>query len=117
MGGVLYSSTRAANDHDRRMQGERVDVAGGLSPGQSGLTTFIAALVGGLVPLAPFAFLPLREAVAVSVATSALALFTLGSWTGSISGNTWWRDGLRLLLVAGAAAVAAAVVGTALRVD
>jgi VIT1/CCC1 family predicted Fe2+/Mn2+ transporter len=117
MGGVLYSSTRAANNHDRRVQGELVDVVGRLNPSQSGFTTLIAALIGGIVPLAPFAFLPLRAAVVVSVAGSVVALFALGSWTGKISGTVWWRDGLRLLLVAGAAAVAAAAVGTVLRVD
>ena len=36
MGGVLYSSTRAANNHDRRVQGELVDVVGRLNPSHSG---------------------------------------------------------------------------------
>ena len=116
MGGVLYSSTRAGNNHERQSEGGLADRAVGLSPTQSGLTTFVAALIGGLVPLAPFAFLPLGAAVAVSVAISVLALFALGSWTGRISGAVWWRDGLRLLLVAGVAASAAAVIGTVLRV-
>jgi VIT1/CCC1 family predicted Fe2+/Mn2+ transporter len=117
MGGVLYSSTRAGNNHDRRAQAQLVEVGGRLSPSQSGFTTFVAALIGGLIPLVPFAFLPLRVAVVVSVAISVAALFALGSWTGKISGAVWWRDGLRLLLVAGVAAVAAAAVGTLLRVD
>jgi predicted membrane protein (TIGR00267 family) len=117
MGGVLYSSTRAGNNHERRVQGELVEVVDRLSPSQSGFTTFLAALIGGLVPLAPFAFFPLRAAVVVSVAISVAALFALGSWTGKISGAVWWRDGLRLLLVASVAAVAAAAVGTFLRVD
>lgn len=117
MGGVLYSSTRAANNHDRRVHGDPVESVPGLTPRQSGFTTFVAALIGGLVPLAPFAFVPLRVAVVVSVAISLVALFALGSWTGRISGAEWWRDGLRLLLVASVAAFAAAVVGTILRVD
>ena len=116
MGGVLYSSTRAGNNHERRMQGDRIEGVGGLTPSQSGLTTFAAALIGGLVPLVPFAVLPLHAAVVVSVAISIVALFALGSWTGKISGGVWWRDGLRLLLVAGIAAFAAAAVGTTLKV-
>jgi VIT1/CCC1 family predicted Fe2+/Mn2+ transporter len=116
MGGVLYSSTRAGNNHERRVHGDPAEGAGSLSPSQSGLTTFAAALIGGLVPLVPFAVLPLRAAVVASVAISIVALFALGSWTGKISGGVWWRDGLRLLLVAGIAAFAAAAVGTTLSV-
>jgi VIT1/CCC1 family predicted Fe2+/Mn2+ transporter len=117
MGGVLYSSTRAGNNQEMWVHGDLTEVPGRLTPGQSGFTTFVAALIGGLIPLAPFAVLPLRAAVIVSVATSVLALFALGSWTGKISGAVWWRDGLRLLLVAGVAAFAAAAIGTILRVD
>jgi VIT1/CCC1 family predicted Fe2+/Mn2+ transporter len=117
MGGVLYTSTRAANNHDRGPGGRMIDSDGRLSPSQSGVLTFAAALIGGLLPLAPFAVLPLGPAVTVSVATSLAALFALGAWTGRISGSVWWRDGLRLLMVAGMAAVAAAAVGLILRVD
>jgi predicted membrane protein (TIGR00267 family) len=117
MGGVLYSSTRAGNNHDRRANGELLEVGSRLSPGQSGFTTFLAALIGGLVPLAPFAIFQLQAAVLVSVAISCVALFALGSWTGKISGAVWWRDGIRLLVVAGLAALAAAAVGTFLSVD
>ena len=117
MGGVLYSSTRAENNRDRRVNGEFTEGAGTLTPSQSGLTTFAAALIAGLVPLVPFALLPFQAAVVVSLATSVVALFALGSWTGRISGVVWWRDGLRLLLVACVAAFAAAAVGTILRVD
>ena len=117
MGGVLYSATRAVDNQHRQSDGVLTDRADGLSPVQSGITTFVAALMGGLVPLAPFAFLPLGPAVAASVAVSGFALFALGSWTGRISGAVWWRVGGRLLLVAGLAAIAAAAVGTVLRVE
>jgi VIT1/CCC1 family predicted Fe2+/Mn2+ transporter len=116
MGGVLYSSTRAARRHDERLRGRPAEPTGALSPAQSGVMTFAAGLVGGLVPLAPFAVLPLHGAVVASLVISIAALFALGSWTGRISGSTWWRDGLRLVAVAGVAALAAAVVGTVLRV-
>jgi VIT1/CCC1 family predicted Fe2+/Mn2+ transporter len=115
MGGDLYSSTRAANLRETRRSG-RAAVADGLAPVASGLTTFAAALIAGLVPLAPFAFLPFQAAVATSVVASIVCLLTLGSWTGRISGGTWWRDGMRLLSVAGVAALAAAAVGTLFRV-
>jgi VIT1/CCC1 family predicted Fe2+/Mn2+ transporter len=116
MGGVLYSATRA-EENRRRQAGAGRPEGVGLSPVQSGVMTFVAALLGGMVPLAPFAALAMPGAVVASIVISLVALFALGSWTGRITGAVWWRDGLRLLAVAGAAAVAAAVVGTVLRVD
>jgi len=62
------------------------------------------------------AILPLAAAVATSSAISIAALFALGSVTGRLSGHTWWRDGIRLLVVAGLAACAAAIIGNVLRV-
>jgi len=114
MGGVLYSSTRAEGVLDAR-----TDTAPGrflLSPARSGLVTFAAALVAGVVPLVPFALVALPGAVVASIVISVVALFGLGSATGRVSGSTWWRDGIRLVIVAGVAASAAALVGTVLRV-
>jgi VIT1/CCC1 family predicted Fe2+/Mn2+ transporter len=114
MGGVLYSSTRASQGLERA---DGLEPALELPPVVSGLTTAVAALLGGLVPLAPFAVLPLGAAVATSVAVSVASLFVLGSVTGHLSRQTWWRDGLRLVAVAALAALAAAIVGTMLAVD
>jgi VIT1/CCC1 family predicted Fe2+/Mn2+ transporter len=117
MGGVLYTSTRA--EDALYASAARPDAAGAsarMSPAQSGVTTFAAALVGGLLPLLPFVALPLGPAVLTSIAISVVALFLLGSATGRISGAMWWREGVRLVLVAGLAALAAAVVGSLLQV-
>jgi len=115
MGGVLYSSTRAVGALEARTRAEEGEEparqGANLAPIQSGAVTFVAALLGGLVPLAPFAVLPLPAAVPASLAISIGALFVLGSAIGRVSGSVWWRDGLRLLLVAGLAAMAAAIVG------
>ena len=65
MGGVLYSSSRAEQGL-RRMTlgpGSLPETTGSrLSPALSGLTTFAAALLEGLVPLAPFWVLPFSAA-------------------------------------------------------
>jgi predicted membrane protein (TIGR00267 family) len=121
MGGVLYSSTRAeAGRDDLESAADPTAAARArhttLAPAASGLVTAMAALMGGLIPLAPFAVLPLASAVVASLAISVAALFALGSVTGRLSGHSWWRDGIRLLLVAGLAALAAAVIGNVLRV-
>jgi VIT1/CCC1 family predicted Fe2+/Mn2+ transporter len=116
MGGVLYSATRAAQ-RERLPDAAPSPRGEALGPLASGTVTMIAALVAGLIPLVPFALFELPTAVATSIAISLAALFVLGSWTGRLSGATWWRDGIRLLVVAGLAAVAAAIVGGLLRVD
>jgi len=117
MGGVLYSSTRAERALDRHVGTAQDGARSTLAPVRSGVVTFAAAFLAGLVPLAPFVVLPLPAAVPVSIAASIGALFILGAAIGRISGSMWWRDGLRLVLVAGLAAVAAAAVGTALRIQ
>jgi VIT1/CCC1 family predicted Fe2+/Mn2+ transporter len=117
MGGVLYSSTRAEGILEAHARTDRPGTPRAtLAPAQSGLVTFVAALLAGLVPLAPFAVLPLHAAIIVSVAASGIALFLLGSVIGRISGSTWWRDGFRLLVVAGLAAGASAAVGATLSI-
>jgi predicted membrane protein (TIGR00267 family) len=87
-----------------------------LSPALSGLVTATASLVAGMVPLAPFAVLPVSGAIVVSMGLSLVGLFALGSVTGKVAGGTWLMEGLRLVAVAGIAALAAAVVGASLHV-
>lgn len=116
MGGVLYSSTRAEAALEAHVATAPTDRRATLAPAASGIVTCLAALCGGLVPLTPFVLLPLPTAIYASVGASIVALFLLGSLIGRISGSTWWRDGIRLLLVAGLAALASAAVGAALRV-
>jgi len=116
MGGVLYNSTRAEQRLERLDESGRAQPSGGLAPVLSGFVTFVAALVAGLVPLIPFALLAIGPAVVASLGLSVISLFALGSVTGRLVGGTWWQEGFRLVVVAGLAALSAAVVGLALQV-
>jgi len=109
MGGVLYTSTKAERD-----LALSTGVPFAKRPAAAATTTFGAALVAALVPLAPFAFLPLRAAMLAAAVLSVGALFAIGSWTGAITGDHWWRSGARFVLIGGLAASAAALVGVAL---
>jgi predicted membrane protein (TIGR00267 family) len=114
---VLYTATRAENDLDAREGStDRRRHAARLGPAGAAIVTGLAALAGGLLPLAPFAVLPLGAAVVTALFVSVAALFALGIATASITRRSWWREGLRLVLIAGCAAVAAALIGAALRV-
>ncbi len=128
MGGVLYTSTRAELDLEARVRAEAAGPASArapvpaegrqrLGPAQAGIVCFGAAMVAGLVPLIPFAFLPFHAAVVTCFVISILALFGVGSWAGGVTGRSPWRDGMRLVLIAGTAALAAAVIGIILRID
>jgi len=122
MGGVLYTSTRAELDLESLVRAEAgaATSSGGrrrLGPAQAGLVCFAAAMVAGVVPLIPFAFLPLPAATLTSLLISILALFALGGWAGGVTGRDPWHNGIRLVLIAGTAALAAAVIGMILRID
>jgi VIT1/CCC1 family predicted Fe2+/Mn2+ transporter len=109
MGGVLYTATRAERD-----LAVSTGAAFGKRPAAAALATFAAALAAALVPLAPFAMLPLGPAMVTAAVLSVAALFALGAWTGGITGDRWWRCGSRFVLIGGLAAAAAAVVGVVL---
>jgi VIT1/CCC1 family predicted Fe2+/Mn2+ transporter len=112
MGGVLYNATKAERDlaaSSGRGFAKR--------PISAAVATFAAALVAALIPLAPFAFLPLLSAMVLSAALSLLTLFAIGAWTGEITGDRWWRSGARFVVIGGAAAAAAAIVGVVLETN
>lgn len=112
MGGVLYTATKAERD--------LASAAGAPSarhPVGAAVATFLAALVAALIPLAPFAVLPLGSAMAAAAVLSVVALFGIGAWTGTITGGGWWRSGARFVLIGGLAASAAAVVGALLETN
>lgn len=122
MGGVLYTSTKAERDLAMDLATGVEDEAAPVlavfirDPWRAALVTAAAALAAALVPLAPFAFLPLRPAMVVSAVVSLASLFGLGGWTGAVTRRMWWRAGVRFAAIGGLAAVGAAVVGVMLRV-
>jgi predicted membrane protein (TIGR00267 family) len=126
MGGVLYTATRAERDlaaangdAERDLAATNGDAERGRlkDPVAAGAVTFSAALMAAAIPLAPFVVLPVRWAALAAVLLSVGALFGLGAWTGRITGRGPWRDGLRFVAIGGLAALAAALVGAALKVD
>jgi vacuolar iron transporter family protein len=116
MGGVLYTSTCAERDLLLR-DGESVQLLGRLDPLRAGVVTFVAAAVAAAIPLAPFAFLSIGPAIALSAVLSVFALFALGGWKGGATGRRWWKDGLQFVAIGGVAALASAIIGAALRTN
>jgi VIT1/CCC1 family predicted Fe2+/Mn2+ transporter len=90
------------------------------APLMSGMVTFWAFAVAGFLPLFPYAvaffnprFLPI--AFPISIALTVMALFGVGAARCFITRRSWWRSGLEILGLGGAAALCAFGVGYLLR--
>jgi len=71
----------------------------------------IAYVAGGLIPVLPYLALPIAAAMPLSIGGTLLALFLFGGLKGRIVRQVWWRSGVEMLGVAGAAALAGYLIG------
>lgn len=115
-GDVLEAATEAiTSDRERwislMMEGEYG--LGGVDPNpmRAAVTTFVAFLVAGLVPLLPFVF-GLEGAFALSAYVTLAVFFAIGALKSRWSLSAWWRSGAETLLIGGVAAGLAYFVGT-----
>lgn len=76
----------------------------------AGSTTFAAFFICGLVPLLPF-ILNLNDSFLYSITSTATVFFLIGSVKSRWSTDSWLSSGLQTLLVGGAAALLAFLVG------
>jgi VIT1/CCC1 family predicted Fe2+/Mn2+ transporter len=85
----------------------------GPKPLQAGLATFGAFLLVGFFPLIPFLIsgLSLETTFLLSSVTAALAFFGIGVGKGLVLGRAALKAGLETLLIGGAAAILAYLVG------
>jgi vacuolar iron transporter family protein len=74
----------------------------------------VAALVGSVVPVVPFAVLGLRASVLVALGLGAALLFALGAFKASVTAGRHGRSGLELALIGMASALAGYAVGAVL---
>jgi len=81
------------------------------NPLENGLVMGISYIIGGIVPVILYFFLPLETAVGSSIAVTLFGLFFLGVYTTKFSKRTWWKAGVEMLGLASAAALVGYVVG------
>jgi VIT1/CCC1 family predicted Fe2+/Mn2+ transporter len=89
------------------------------SPTRAAVATFVAFVTIGFVPLAPFLSDALADGEAASpfmwsAALTAAAFFAVGVGKALVVAESWWRSGLETVVVGGAAATLAYVVGAVL---
>lgn len=80
-------------------------------PFRAALTTFVAFLVAGMIPLLPFV-LGLSGGFGLSIWMTAAVFFAIGAFKSRWSLAPWWRSGLETLAIGGVAAGIAYFVGT-----
>lgn len=80
-------------------------------------TVGVSALVGSLIPLSPFLFLPVKPAVGISLLVSAATLFGVGYYKGKATKGDWVRSGLQILLIGITAAMVGYLIGLLLKVS
>jgi predicted membrane protein (TIGR00267 family) len=71
-----------------------------------------AAMVGSLIPLAPFFFMSVTSAIPISLAISGFALFAAGVYKGKTTSGSWWKTGIEMVLIGLASAFIGYVVGS-----
>jgi VIT1/CCC1 family predicted Fe2+/Mn2+ transporter len=83
------------------------------SPARAALTTFLAFVICGAIPLAPFV-LGLTATIETSTLMTGITFFSIGSLRSRWSPSPWWRSGLETFAIGMSAAVIAYVVGVLL---
>eukprot|EP01018_Ginkgo_biloba_P005483 Gb_41221 [translate_table: standard] len=84
---------------------------------QSALTISVAYILGGLVPLVPYMFIPIaKKAVVLSVVVTLMALVFFGYVKGYFTGNKPIRSALQTAVIGAVASAAAFGIARAVRV-
>ena len=66
---------------------------------KSSVIVTIATLIGHLIPLVPFFFLSSQPSLIVSIIISAIALFAVGAYQAITLVGSWWKSGIRMLII------------------
>lgn len=115
-GDVLTEATNVVTqDHETwialMMDGEYG--LGGIDPhpAAAAATTFVAFLLAGCLPLLPF-LIGLNHAFTISAVMTMVTFFVIGAVKSHWSLSPWWKSAVETLLIGGAAAAIAFLVGT-----
>jgi VIT1/CCC1 family predicted Fe2+/Mn2+ transporter len=84
------------------------------SPSGAALSSFVAFAIGGVVPLAPFAFAPASFALIASILAAAAGLFLAGAATSLFTGRAALAGGARMLAIGAGAGVVTYSIGALL---
>ncbi len=84
---------------------------------KSALVVGLSAVVGSLVPLAPFAFLPVDPSMVVAVVITALVLFGVGAYKARSTVGHPGKSGLEMAVIGTLSALVGYVVGALFKIS
>ena len=95
------------------MMNEELGLAGAKSknPVGEGIVVGVSAVIGSLIPLMPFFFLPVSNAIVWGLVVSVISLFIVGVVKSKITVGYWLRSGVELAAVGTIAAVLGYLIG------
>jgi len=76
----------------------------------------LAAIIGSVIPLAPFVFVPVGVGMVTSIVVSALTLFVVGVYKARITVGRPGRSGLEMAVIGTLSALVGYIVGLLFRV-
>lgn len=82
---------------------------------RSSIIVGISAIIGSLIPLLPFFFLPIRSSILLSIALAAVVLFLVGAYKARIYVGSPGKSGLEMAVIGTLSALAGYAVGLLLR--
>jgi vacuolar iron transporter family protein len=83
---------------------------------KAAVIVFVAALVGSLIPLAPFFLFPVGPSMILSIVITALVLFVVGVYKARITVGKPWKSGLEMAAIGTISALVGYAVGALLKV-
>lgn len=76
----------------------------------------LSAIIGSLVPVAPFLFFPIAASMWISVIVTALVLFAIGAYKARVTVGKPIRSGIEMMVIGTLSALAGYLVGVFLKV-
>ncbi|QQG38637.1 MAG: VIT1/CCC1 transporter family protein [Candidatus Woesearchaeota archaeon] len=82
------------------------------TPSQAAIVIFLFYLLGGIIPIFPYAFLTVKSALSTSILLTVVSLFLVGCWKTKLTKRSWLKSGLEMVLVGILAALIGYLIGT-----
>jgi len=86
-------------------------------PARAAWLVGFSAIIGSLIPLFPFFFLPIQQGIYVSIAISAVALFIVGAVKARMTVGHWYKSGLQMTVIGIISALAGYGIGLLFQVS
>lgn len=83
---------------------------------RSAVIVGFSAIVGSLIPLIPFIFLPIGPGMIASVVITALVLFIVGAYKAHVTVGKWGKSGLEMAAIGTLSALVGYLVGALLQI-